>query len=55
VDGPAGKVSGTGLGLSLVKHVMDLHGGKIDVQSDVGNGSVFKLFFPSGKAVRKAT
>jgi two-component system phosphate regulon sensor histidine kinase PhoR len=55
VGGPAGKISGTGLGLSLVKHVMDFHRGKIDVQSEVGKGSVFKIFFPAGKEAEKAT
>lgn len=39
---------GSGLGLSLVKHIMDAHGGKIFVKSKVGEGSLFRLEFPLG-------
>ena len=44
-------VKGSGLGLSIVKHIMDAHKGKIDLSSEVGKGSKFKLLFPlnSGK------
>jgi len=37
---------GYGLGLFLVKHIMDAHGGRVEVQSDVGLGSQFRLVFP---------
>jgi signal transduction histidine kinase len=37
---------GAGLGLSLVKHTMDAHRGKIEVISEVGKGSIFVLYFP---------
>jgi len=37
---------GTGLGLTLVKHVMEAHNAKIDLQSKIGSGSKFKLLFP---------
>jgi signal transduction histidine kinase len=37
---------GTGLGLTLVKHVMDAHGGKVLVESEPGQGSTFSLLFP---------
>jgi signal transduction histidine kinase len=37
---------GYGLGLYLVKHIMDAHGGRVEVQSDVGLGSRFRLVFP---------
>jgi len=37
---------GTGLGLTLVKHVMDAHGGKVLVRSEPGQGSTFSLLFP---------
>ncbi len=36
----------TGLGLSIVKHIVDLHGAKISVQSEEGAGSTFQLEFP---------
>jgi two-component system phosphate regulon sensor histidine kinase PhoR len=36
----------TGLGLSIVKNILDLHGAKINVSSQEGKGSVFSLHFP---------
>ncbi len=38
--------AGTGLGLNLVKDLIELHGGKIEVQSKKGEGSVFTLYLP---------
>lgn len=37
----------TGLGLSIVKHIVDLHGAKINVLSEEGCGSTFQLEFPA--------
>lgn len=45
----AGK-GGYGLGLFLVKDIMDAHGGRIEVESDVGRGSRFRLIFPGAGA-----
>ena len=37
---------GTGMGLSLVKHIMDAHDGKVEVHSKTNVGSTFILSFP---------
>ena len=37
---------GTGLGLSLVQRIVEMHGGQVDVSSDVGVGSCFKITLP---------
>jgi signal transduction histidine kinase len=39
-------VKGTGLGLTLVKHTVEAHGGRISVESKIGHGSTFSLIFP---------
>lgn len=38
---------GTGLGLTLVRHIMDAHHGSVTVRSVVGKGSTFRLSFPT--------
>ena len=40
------QVSGTGLGLFIVKCIVSAHGGSIDVTSAIGKGSTFEVFFP---------
>lgn len=40
------EIRGSGLGLTLVRHIMDAHRGEIAVQSRVGEGSTFRLSFP---------
>jgi signal transduction histidine kinase len=40
------KDGGTGLGLSLVGRIIEEHGGRIDVKSQVGVGTTFSMFLP---------
>jgi signal transduction histidine kinase len=40
-------VPGTGLGLTVVQKVMQAHGGRLDVASREGQGSVFTLWLPA--------
>jgi signal transduction histidine kinase len=44
------ETKGSGLGLSLVKHIMDAHGGRVEVDSSPGRGSVFTLVLPARAA-----
>jgi two-component system phosphate regulon sensor histidine kinase PhoR len=40
------ETKGTGLGLTLVRHIMDAHKGTVTLRSEVGKGSTFRLSIP---------
>ena len=48
------KFDGTGLGLPLTKSLAEMHGGSLDLQSEVGVGTTVTVRFPAKRVVSKA-
>lgn len=43
-------VGGTGLGLAIVKHIVSRHRGLLRIESELGQGSTFKVYLPSAES-----
>jgi len=48
------RYQGTGLGLPLVKLFMEQHGGKLEIESEIGVGTTARLLFPANNAERSS-
>jgi nitrogen fixation/metabolism regulation signal transduction histidine kinase len=40
------KAKGTGLGLAVVKQIVNEHGGEVEVESEIGKGTIFRITLP---------
>lgn len=49
------ETGGTGLGLSIVKHILTRHQARLEIQSELGQGSTFSAVFPKARLVHKQT
>jgi len=46
------ELGGTGLGLAIVKHIAQLHGGRVEAESELGRGTSIRVVLPESLAVR---
>jgi two-component system, sensor histidine kinase and response regulator len=49
------EVSGSGLGLSIVKRIVDMYNGRIEVDSKVGEGTTFSVYLPIMPSISQIT
>lgn len=47
------ETGGTGLGLSIVKHILTRHQARLEIESEAGKGSTFRVVFPNSRIVHK--
>ena len=43
-------MAGTGLGLVVTRSIVEMHGGRINVESNVGKGSLFEVLIPGAQS-----
>jgi len=48
---PSCNIPGTGLGMSVVKEIIEIHGGQIDIESELGLGTLVTLWLPEEQAL----
>lgn len=48
-------IKGTGLGLPIVKRIVETHGGSVKVESECGKGSTFSVYLPFAQEKREAS
>jgi two-component system phosphate regulon sensor histidine kinase PhoR len=44
------ELGGTGLGLAIVKHIVQLHSGRVEVESELGQGTTIRVVLPQAPA-----
>ncbi|MBI5642256.1 MAG: HAMP domain-containing protein [Deltaproteobacteria bacterium] len=55
VDASRGVTVGSGLGLSIVRTIVEAHGGTVEVTSNLGQGSTFHVYLPKNPEIKNGT